>query len=53
MKTDVSEMLKEFTVGMQDLGKSNTDYAVAFGQLLGTTLKPKRLSTKQKDQLRS
>ena len=49
MKTDVREMLKEFTVGMKDLGKSNTDYAVAFGQLLGTTLKPKKLSTKQKE----
>lgn len=49
MKTDVREMLKEFTNGMKDLGKSNTDFTVAFGQLLGTTLKPKKLSTKEKE----
>ncbi len=49
MKSNVREMLKEFTIGMKDLGKSNTDFAVAFGQLLGTTLKPKKLSTKQKE----
>ncbi len=49
MKIDVREMLNKFNSGMKDLGETNPEVTGAFGNLLGATYTPNKLSTKEKE----
>ncbi len=49
MPCDPREMLKEFTDGLKDVGKTNTSVVQAFMSLLGADYKTEAVDTKTKE----